>query len=212
MQIEIEKPKKRNPYLMIAVFLGVLVMALAIFVCARWFLENSPKPASGAPPDDIALTTLPNGNRLVNDKTGGYSFILPANWYLEKKEGSGIAVYPDYAPQSGGAPKCKIEVSVFKNIAAANINNWVTIRLHADPTIAVSETLRAALSVPGAKSAFEWKGTMDGITTTLAYVSAEGNIYEIAPSVLDIQKADGNTACDSGFQLFLNGISFWNNE
>jgi hypothetical protein len=212
MQQEIEKPKKRNSYAIFAwLFMGILIVALAICIFASRFSGSSQRPVSGVFPDDIALTALPSGNRLVNDKTSGYSFILPGSWYFEKKEGSGIALYPDYDPKGSVAPKCKIEISVFKNIAATDMNDWVTSHIHEDPTVAVAETLREALSVSGATFAFEWKGTIDGIATAVAYISAEGNIYEIAPSVLDMRKADSNTVCDAGLQSFLSGISFGNN-
>lgn len=213
MQQEIEKSKNRNSYTKFAgLFLGILIVALIIFIFTRRFLGNPQRSAMSALPDDVTLMELPSGNRFVNDKTGGYSFIIPGNWYFEKKEGSGVAVYPDYVPKNDTVPKCKIEISVFKNIAAPSMDNWVTSRIHKDPTIAIAETLRETFSVSGAMSAFEWRGTMDRVATTIAYISAMGNVYEIAPSVLDIQKTDGNTACDAGFKSFLNSISFKNNE
>lgn len=213
MQQEIEKSKKRNSYARFAgLFVGILIAALAIILFAHRFSGSLRQSAQGALPDDIATKVLASGNRLINDKTGGYSFMLSTGWYLEKKEGSGIAVYPDYDPKGTIPPKCKIEISVFKNITTKDMNDWVTGHVHEDPTVKVIETLRSALSVTGAPFAFYWKGSMDGIMTTIAYVSAEGNVYEIVPSVLDIQKADGNTACNDGFKSFLNSINFGNNE
>jgi hypothetical protein len=209
MQQEIEKSKKRNSYVKYTgLFAGILIAALAIFIFARHFSGNSRQMASGIRPDDITWTVLPNGNHLADDKTGGYSFILPTGWYFEKKEGSGISIYPDYDPNNTVASKCKIEISVFKDIVVVDMNDWMTNHIHEDPTVAITETRREPLSMSGAEFAFEWKGTMDGIATTVAYVSAEGNVYEIVPSVLDIQKADGNAVCDAGFQSFLKGLSF----
>ncbi len=211
MRQKIEKTEKGKLYVILSwLFVGIIIAAISIFILTGLFFKNLKRPASGALPDDIASTTLSNGDRLINDKTGGYSFVLPVSWYFEKKDGSGVAVYPDYDPRNDTTPKCKIEISVFRNIAAMKINDWVTSHVHEDPTVAVKENIRSALSVSGATSAFEWDGTMDGIVTTIAYISASGNIYEIVPSVLNIEKADGNEACNAGFKSFLSGISFGN--
>jgi len=206
-----EKTEKRKFYSILSwLFVGIVIAAVSIFILTSLFFKNLRRPVSGSLPDDVVSTTFPDGNHLINDRTGGYSFILPISWFFEKKDGSGIAVYPDYDPRNNVTPKCKIEISVFKNIAATKMNDWVTSHIHEDPTIVVSETFRNVFSVPGATSAFDWNGTMDGIVTTIAYISANGNIYEIVPSVLDIKKADGNDICDVGFKSFLNGISFRN--
>jgi len=209
MQQKTEKTEKGKFYSILSwLFVGIVIAAVSIFILTSLFFKNLRRPVPGALADDVVSTTLSNGNHLINDRTGGYSFILPISWFFEKKDGSGIAVYPDYDPRKNVTPKCKIEISVFKNIAASKMDSWVTSHIHEDPTVAVNETFRNMFSVPGATSAFNWNGTMDGIATTIAYLSANGNIYEIAPSVLDIKKADGNDMCNAGFKSFLSGISF----
>jgi hypothetical protein len=202
--------KKR--YLFAVIFAAAAIAVIVAFFAASGFFRSTGSSSLAEPnPDNVTVAPLPNGGRIVNDKTGGYSFVLPSRWYLEKKEGSGIAVYPDYVPNGNTPPKCKIEISVFRNIPAAGMNDWATSHLREDPTITVAEKSRAAFSAPGAQSAFEWQGTIDDIATALAYIAANGNVYEVAPSAFDIASADGNTACDGPFRSFLSTINFEKN-
>jgi hypothetical protein len=178
---------------------------------ARRFLGNSPHQVSIMNSDDIAFTVLSDGDRLVDNKTSGYRFTLPTSWYFEKKEGRGVAIYPNYHPNTSVLPECKIEISVFPDIASENANNWIIGRLHEDPTVTVSELSRTAINVSGASTTIEWRGTLDEITTTLVYVFTEGNAYEIVPSVLDIKSNNGNLVCDAALKSFLENIRFSKN-
>lgn len=209
MQQKIAKPEKHNRYF---VFVGIFIVMIAtgifLFAMVRQQRIGTQAPNAALHPDTLISAALSNGDHLVHDETGGYSFVLPSSWYLEKNEGSGVTVYPGYHPDAGSSPECKIEVSVFKDVATADMTRWVADHLREDPTVAITEMSSQGVSVIGAQAAFEWTGTMDGIATTLAYVSAEGNIYEIAPSALDIQKADGNAVCDTVFAYFMDGIRF----
>lgn len=188
----------------------MVAAAVVVFIMARHGRIGAQPSGASLNADDISQALLPDGSHFVSDKTGGYSFVLPPSWYLENKKGSGVAVYPDYRPEASSSPECKIEVSLFRDIPAADMDHWLAAHLSEDPTIAVAEISSEGLSVSGADAALEWKGTMDGVATTLAYVAAEGNIYEIAPSVLDIRKADGNAVCDAALTQFINGMHFEN--
>ena len=91
------------------------------------------------------------------------------------------------------------------------MDGWITSHLHEDPTVVVSELSRTAIKISGASSVFEWKGLFDEITTTLVYAFAEGNVYEIAPSALNMEKADDGAACNDVLESFLTNLRFSQN-
>ncbi len=212
MQQEMGNLKKKKSYtFFILLFLAIIAVAIFICVLIPRLLGNADQQISITSSDDIAITTLQDGDRFIEDKTGNYSFTLPASWYFERKEGSGIAVYPNYIPDVNASPECKIETSVFPSISPLDLNGWITNHLHEDPTVTVLESSRTAVDISGASITIRWMGALNEITTTLIYASTQGNIYEIAPSVLDIKKAEGNIVCNAALDSFLTSIRFLKN-
>jgi hypothetical protein len=168
------------------IFVVVFAVVLAAVAAVILFRERAQAPgngvvvgttATGAGTDDITAIPSPEGDddQVVENKTAGYFFTAPADWYVERSAGTGLAVYPDYDPTSGEAPTCKIEVSAFSGADVSDLDAWVTAHLHADPTASVVEDSRQNIATAdGASStALEWRGTLNGIATTLGY--AEGN-------------------------------------
>lgn len=132
-------------------------------------------------PDVIATSSAPGEMVLMRNKTAGYAMVIPRTWYLEKSEGSGVGVYPDYDAAGKIPPDCKIEISTLSNQSRASLADWLAAYFHADPTADVREISRATMTVSGAP-AVVWTGLLDGISSTLAYVATGTKVYEIAPS------------------------------
>lgn len=177
--------------------------------------SSSSAQVGNSTPDAVSISQLPDGdNETVKNNTGGYSFTMPTNWYLENNTGEGVTVYPDYDPKSGDAPTCKIEVSSFGSAAigssAGSLNDWITRHLHADPTADISESSRTDLNV-GGSSAIEWQGSLNGVTTTLVYVSTPtGDLLEFAPSTLATPDDPDADDCGLALQAMLSNIQFGN--
>lgn len=170
--------------------------------------------ASDLSPDAASVSPLPDGDQVVTNAAGGYSFSVPANWYVEKNTGTDLTIYPDYDPKSGTPPECKIETS---NLVrdAGDLNAWITKYLHADPTAEVSEISRSPIKV-GGSSAIEWRGVLNGVTTTLVYVAMPDGILELAPSTLASPSSSANDAdtddCDLALQALMANLNFGNND
>jgi hypothetical protein len=198
----------------------IWVVVLVIAIAAVWFLFFSKMSAKPSPlvvtPSSDAITTqsLTHGNVLIANATARYGLIVPTTWYLEKKAGGGITLYPDYDPAKKIPPACKMEISALQNPGNADLDDWLTDYLHADPTADVVESSRMPSTVSG-HPAVTWVGALNGVSTTLAYVSREdGLLYEIAPSVIqNVAAASGIVAgassvaqCSAAFQSLMSSF------
>lgn len=187
-------------------FIGVvfLVFLIVIFVKSRQNNKNNPL---GNKQDDILINQISNKNNSIDDKTQNFSFLAPSDWYLEKKNGGGMVLYPNYNT-STTEQKCKIEISVFHNIPPNSMNAWFENYFKKDTSISIKEINREALSLSNADFSFKWIGKLNDIDTEIVYVSANNNVYEIVPSVIDIKDFSQNLSCDKYFKEFLNQIKF----
>lgn len=192
------------------------MIVLAVFVL--WILSlkkpsGVPVTPAALPPtaDTVHAQALTNGNTLITNLTAHYELIIPATWYMEKQTGSGITLYPDYDPNKKLQPTCKLAISLLQNQQSADLDNWLTEYLHADPTADVVESTREPSTISG-HPAITWIGTLNGVSTTLAYISREdGSLYEIAPSLIE---GSGNPAsnisldaqCPRAFQSLLSSF------
>jgi hypothetical protein len=107
-----------------------------------------------------------------------------------------------------------MEISALQNPGNADLDDWLTDYLHADPTADVVESSRMPSTVSG-HPAVTWVGALNGVSTTLAYVSREdGLLYEIAPSVIqNVAAASGIVAgassvaqCSAAFQSLMSSF------
>jgi len=200
------------------VFAGVAVIKIWSGSAGGLGRPAAPKPdaISVTPAEGGASTGLGvggAGDKIVENKTAGYYFAMPAGWYLEKNAGAGVTVYPDYDPVAmpSSSPACKIEISAFA-IAAGddfNLDDWITGDLHADPTAGVAEDSRTTIEVDG-QLGVEWQGTMNGVTTTLDYVASPtgAEVFEIAPSTLSEASDADNGDCVAYLQELASNLKF----
>ena len=213
--------KNKNKFITGFVLLAgvVAVFGAAVVLRSRVEAPGMPEasdrlaPAGAFSLDEASIATQnANDDQVVQNASDGYSFAMPASWYLEKNDGSGTTVYPDYDPAGGVAPECKMEISSFPAATApgaggraADLNNWLTDHLHADPTVDVLEISRTNVKL-GTSSALEWRGSLNGVTTTLVYAFANGKILEIAPSSLDPASDLDADDCDLMLQAFMANL------
>jgi hypothetical protein len=198
------------------VWFVVLVVA-GVAVWFSFFGRISTKPESPVltppAPDTVTTQALTHGNQLIIDITAHYEAIVPMTWYLEKRAGSGITLYPDYDPAKQATPTCKMEISVLQNAKNADLDDWLTDYLRADPTADVVESSRMPSTVSG-HPAITWIGLQNGVSTTLAYISREdGSLYEVAPSVIEnnavsdaMPTASNQTLCSAAFQSLMSSF------
>ncbi len=193
-------------------FLVLIAAVMAIWLFFFW--KTSPISGLSAltplASDTMTVQALTNGNELITNATAHYEVIVPTVWYLEKKAGSGIALYPNYDPAKQVAPACKIEVSYLQNAANIDLDDWLTGHLREDPTADVAESSRMPSTVSG-HPAITWTGTVNGVYATLAYISREdGSLYEIAPSVIENggvgAGASAASRCSTAFQSLMSSF------
>lgn len=224
---------KNNETRFIVLFAAVAVLVFAVTVVLKGRLALAPGGTGNSGgavaqvPDSVAVSPILGGDdEVVANANAGYYFSMPANWYVEKNVGAGLAVYPDYDPKSGVAPECKIEISDFANVGTGSLNSWITNYLHADPTADVAEISRTPVQIGDASgggagantstssSAIQWYGVLNGVTTTLVYAlepdTAQGqkNILEIAPSTLSESGDADNSDCDLVLQALVANLKF----
>ncbi len=162
---------------------------------------NLPEPR----PDVIVTTAVTKEDVLVKNETAGYAVVTPRDWYLEKSAGSGVTIYPNYDATGKMPPGCKIEISALSNPGRKDLANWFAAYLRSDPTVDVSETSRTTTTVSGAP-AIIWRGILNGITTTLAYVATGTAVYEFAPS--SSNGASISVGCEGALKTILKNFEF----
>ncbi|MGB7957850.1 MAG: hypothetical protein WCF77_03370 [Minisyncoccia bacterium] len=186
-----------------AVWLVGAIMACAVLLFAgrlSWEMRTKlPEPR----PDIIATSTTSDETVLIENRTAGYVIAVPQDWYLEKSAGSGLSVYPDYDATGKVPPDCKIEISVLANPDREDPAGWLTGYFHEDPTADVSEIARTTTTVDGAPGII-WKGVLNDVPATLAYIATGTKVYEIAPET--IAGAEGD--CQNAFKSVLETFHF----
>jgi hypothetical protein len=192
-------------YLINFLFLIVVIFLVLIFIKSQ---QNNKNHSLNNKLDDISINQILDKNDFIENKTQNFSFLVPRNWYLEKKNGGGIVLYPNYYSTSSDEQKCKIEVSIFHDISSQNMNTWFENYLKKDVSISIKEKNMEVLSLSGADFSFKWIGKLDEIDTAIVYASANNNVYEIVPSVIDIKDSSQNLSCDKYLSEFLNEIKF----
>jgi hypothetical protein len=139
----------------------------------------------------------------VKNNAEGYSFNIPASWYVENSATSTVVVYPNYSPaNSSSSPICKIEMSVFPYASSTSVSDWISHRLDGDPTVDITEQSSEAISLNGAVFAIKWIGTMNEIFTTVVYAFNNDYAYEIVPSNLN-----GAGSCNDALDVFLQKLT-----
>jgi hypothetical protein len=209
-------------------YLAWLVVAIVVAIVLFWLfgLRVSPREVQNVQVNNDDLpsgSVASSGERTIENGAAHYRLTAPVNWYVEKNGGTGLALYPDYAPkaastpsmnsglpqkirvatgspQAGAQPECKIEISALPNKSNLMLGDWLVGYLHQDPTVEIIETSQSAVRVSG-RDAISWTGALNGISTTLAYVAGDGMVYEFAPSMIATsdtgQAARKNTCQDS---------------
>lgn len=184
-------------------FIGAIVAMLAIigfvlFLVGKYLIaENSSHGQSAmanVPQSDVIIAPSSAGSsQSVMSASGGYAFAVPSAWYVEPEGARDAEIYPDYSPNTSSTAQCKIEISVFENASGVSFGDWIKNKLSEDPTLDVSETSEDSLTV-GGESGIHWSGTIDDVQTDLTYVSANGKIYEFAPSALSAASGELSSA------------------
>jgi hypothetical protein len=197
---------KNSHYRFVAWFVAVAAVVFAIGVGLRG-REISPPGEAGAGTSTSDDKTLANASET-------YSMVVPKNWYTEES-GTEMSIYPDYDPAdaSSSPPTCKIEISSFVTSHGTNLDTWLTNDLHADPTASIAEISRAPIVVgPHAISGIEWRGVLNGVTTTLVYAEGPNDIFEIAPSTLSEARDADNDDCSLDLQALVANFDITNYE
>jgi hypothetical protein len=207
----------------IMLYIAGFIIALIIICVAIYFLSSrkermrpaiGPIPESSMPMSDvITIHQLTQGNVLVTHSTARYEMVMPLAWYLEKKSGGGVAVYPGYELRSKTPPLCKLEISFLENPSRADLNDWLTDYLHQDPTGEVAESSRVSSTISG-HYAITWTGVWNGVLGTFIYISrGDGSLYEIAPSTIEgdfslnsPQPTSAVELCSSALNLLLSSF------
>lgn len=91
-----------------AVMLGLILVAIIISEVINRYSKKDPI-AEEPKPDEIIITDLPNGEKLVENKTQGFSVKAESGWFVQENT-KGIIVYKN--PEKG---ECKIDSSILKN-------------------------------------------------------------------------------------------------
>lgn len=187
--------------------IAVAACSISLFVAGLFRQEATglPRPR----PDAIVTSTVSKENVLMKNETAGYAITVPRDWYLEKSAGSGLTVYPNYEMTGGAMPSCKIEISALQNPDRKDLASWLTAYLWSDPTADVLQTSRMTTTVGGVP-AIIWRGVLNEVTTTLAYIATGAAVYEIAPTAV---AASGNDAlisvdCESALSIVLKNFEF----
>jgi hypothetical protein len=179
-------------------FVAVLVVCAGVFL---WLgiAQNKNNRLPAPRPDAIATSTTTDGSVRIENKTAGYAMTVPQNWYLEKSAGSGITVYPDHDATSKTPPDCKIEVSKFSNPDRREISDWLAgyFTRGGSDTQEISEE---AVPTP-AGDAVIWRGVLNDVSTTLAYITSGTVVYELAPSIIMGAGSNVTTDADCGAAL-----------
>lgn len=199
--------KKRSQIVFSLWLLMVIIVAVGTFLFCSRFRKMS-TPSLGTAIDNTSSTV----SGVLQEFSGdGFSFSVPESWYVEKNGKNSVAAYPDYSPSApsstGSGETCKIEMSAFPPVADADIADWISNRLGADPSVAVSEESSDDISIGGG-SGVQWTGTIDGVLTTLVYAFSDSHAFEIAPSVVNQTSADaGNAECADALGTFLSNLT-----
>jgi hypothetical protein len=198
-----------NKKIIILIFWVAVVGATCAIFFFGGVLSWKGKTKLPAPrPDAIETSAASNTTMLIANKTAGYTLTVPQNWYLEKSSGSGVVVYPDYDAAGKMPPDCKIEISTLPDPDSKGLADWLTAYLHEDPTADVTEVSRTTGTVSGVPM-IVWRGALNGVSSTLAYVATGTKVYEIAPS--RIAPDTGGTAdadCANVLQTLLANFQF----
>lgn len=210
--------KNKNNFLVWFAMVAIIVFAVAIGV--RGWKAEAPGEGQDAPGAVTGL--LPDDDKIVANASGTFSVKVPVDWYVEKNgdvNASGaarFALYPGYDPAraSSTPPTCKIEISSFAGARGTNLDTWLTKYLHADPTASVAEISRMPVKVGsgGALMGIEWRGTWNGVTSTLVYVEVPTTIFEIAASSLSSASDADNDDCNLDLQAVVANFSITNHE
>jgi hypothetical protein len=159
-------------------------------------------------PDAIVTSTASENNVSIENKTAGYAIVVPRKWYLENSAGSGVSVYPDYDAANKTPPDCKVEISVLSNSAHEDFADWLAAHLRSDPMADVLEISRITTTVSGVP-AIIWSGVTNNVSSTLAYIAAGAEVYEIAPSVITEKNGPiGDARCADALRTILNNFHF----
>lgn len=195
------KQKHKRTYIFLSI--AVIVIGGGIFLLYRHLDAGR---AAGTPNDS---NSSPRGAQSADVQMfsgDGYSLGVPAGWRVEQNAKDELAAYPDpVAAATTSTESCKIEMSVFPYAPSMSAADWISGRIGADPSLAVTERSSADVAVNGG-TAVEWNGTIDGTPTTLVYAFSEDHAYEIAPSVVN-ETGSGNAACDDALETFLSRLT-----
>lgn len=209
--------KKHSRGILSAWLIIAALTAGGTFMIYRHFIKNitdaSVAPADGSTPGPALAADMTAAPQTFSGD--GFSFEVPTSWYIEKNGKDSVTLYPDYSPASSdsasayassGIPHgaiCKIEVSEFPYFSGTNASDWISAKLGADPSIAVTEQSSADIRVNGG-TGVEWNGTIDGVLTTLVYAFSNRHAFEIAPSVVnETATDDGNAQCADALNTFI---------
>ncbi|MDE2019240.1 MAG: hypothetical protein KGJ13_02730 [Patescibacteria group bacterium] len=172
-------PKILVVYLLWA--LAIIVFAIFLF----WLLGLQVKPRPVR--DDAVIVTstamAASGSRLVENQAGHYHLTVPSDWYIESSGPTGFILYPGYDPAFGPEPACKIEISVLSNWSNATLGDWLLNYLRQDPTVDMAGISETPIQISG-RDAILWIGSINGVSTTAAYISGNNVVYEIVPSAM----------------------------
>jgi len=193
-------------------FAVIAVILVLFWLISQWAIPAA-SPQSGlnfeSTTTTVTASDLPGGSRLFENAAAGYRFSVPAGWYVERVGGTGIAAYPDYDPAAGVVPACKIEISALPNPRQSMLGDWLVSYLSQDPTADVSPAFQSAFQVSG-RDAIRWSGSLNGVSTTAAYLDGRGVVLEVVPSAVETSSAEpeiGNEACMAAFELLIKNFS-----
>jgi hypothetical protein len=211
---------KNKKYYIGVGLIGVVLVGVAVFAMVNksigmggFFIggQNTPTSVSSSGSDGSLASSTSQTGKIITNSFGGFSFAMPEGWYLENNASGNVVVYPDYDPSGTTAPTCKIEISDFAVVKNTDLSDWLSQYFKADPTADISQASLSQITV-GSVSGLEWRGVMNGATTTLVYAEKDRKIIEIAPSSLSSGSDTDNDDCAPALQDLLLNFTFSKDE
>jgi hypothetical protein len=190
----------------LAAIAAMIVVAGLVFWWIMPHLSSTRTVAETKTENGATVSKFSDGTQEISAPSGGYAVAVPSGWYVESPAGSGVTVYPDYAPEGSSTPRCKIELYVSSNASDTPLEEWAGRALREDPTVRVVQTSMEATTVSG-MPAIRWSGMAGDMPMINTYVSVGTRIYEIVPSSLSAEVLSV-APCMDGLDEFLNSLKF----
>jgi len=123
-QAQSSKPSRRPLFKFAAILAAVFVVAAGIATFVLNYQKSAQKMPPLPKPDEIVVTELPTGEKLVENKTQGYSVKVPMQWNIEKPSAGYLSIN-DIESNKSQNEFCKIELYSITNSNNFTPDTWI---------------------------------------------------------------------------------------